>query len=59
MSSDYKISDRMQSALAHTHHVQNRIAQCLARGKVSPTVAEDVARQCQGIIDAFSRSVEE
>jgi hypothetical protein len=55
--SDYKISDRMQSALAQTHHVQNRIAQCIARGEVSPSIAEDVARQCQGIIDAFNRSV--
>jgi hypothetical protein len=57
MSDDFHVNeDRMQSALAMTHHIQMRIIQCMGRRRVSPGMADDVAAMCKAISENFSHA---
>jgi len=59
MSDKDKVEDRMMSALAMTHHIQNRILTCTTRGSVSEGIANDVVRMCASIGDDFMLASEE
>jgi len=48
--------DRMQTALAMTHHIQMRILGAMINGKVSSVVSRDVADMCNGISEVFDLS---
>jgi hypothetical protein len=54
-----QVTDRMQSALAVSHHIQMRIAGAIASGRVNKGVAQEVARLSEEIADQFLRASQE
>jgi hypothetical protein len=47
---DHRIEDKLQSMMAMTHALQNRIMQAACTGKMSENVAEEISRMSSQIV---------
>jgi hypothetical protein len=54
-----QITDRMQSALAMTHHIQTRILGTVATGRVSVGVAKEIDALAKDIAAQFAMAAQE
>lgn len=55
MDEDFKVHDAIQSMLALTHAIQNRLIQSACRNKMSEGVAMEVAHHCKSISEHARR----
>ena len=54
---DHRIEDKLQTMMAMTQHIQNRIVQSSLRGKMSEGVAEEIKSMAKSLsVDAYKIS---